>query len=120
MQANVDPALPYEQWPLDSLAAKVGQYCFILQNLTADNLREACSGDYEVLRTFLHTQGRLAYEEKVLAPPLIILYSSRGVPKLHGFSLTQHPYTVQFVGKIHASLVCLCQNIIQVEVSFNL
>jgi hypothetical protein len=47
----------------------VGQYCFILQNLTGEVLRqEAGEGqnfDYEKLRTFLHVQGKRAYDEKV-------------------------------------------------------
>lgn len=48
---------------------QVGQYCFILQNLTGEVLKkEAGSGqdfDYERLRAFLHAQGKAAYDEKV-------------------------------------------------------
>ena len=52
---------------------QVGQYCFILQNLTGEILKqEAGSGqqfDYERLRAFLHSQGKAAYDEKVCAAP---------------------------------------------------
>lgn len=53
------------EWQLDGLAEKVGQYCFMLQNLTGEDLARACEGDYDRLRLFLHKQGMAAYEEKV-------------------------------------------------------
>lgn len=70
VQANVPVDQPLEQYMLDGLASKVGQYCFILQNLTGEILAEKSKGpggefDYETLRAFLHEQGQLAYEEKV-------------------------------------------------------
>jgi preprotein translocase subunit SecA len=65
VQANIPMDAPPEDWMLDSLAAKVGQYCFLLQNMTGEHLKAASQGDYERLRTFLHEQGREAYEEKV-------------------------------------------------------
>lgn len=63
-QANVPEAQEASAWNLDGLAAKVGQYCFILQNLTGDVLRRECGDDYEKLRDFLHEQGAAAYQEK--------------------------------------------------------
>jgi preprotein translocase subunit SecA len=65
VQANVPEAEPADKWQLDGLAAKVGQYCFLLQNLTGDVLRSECGDDYEQIRKFLHRQGVAAYQEKV-------------------------------------------------------
>jgi preprotein translocase subunit SecA len=67
LQANINPEMEPEQWPLDDLARKIGQYCFLLENVTGDHLREACQGDYEKLRAFLHKNGEDAYHEKVRA-----------------------------------------------------
>jgi preprotein translocase subunit SecA len=64
LQANIVPATDFPEWPLDDLANKVGQYCELLKGLTGDDLRRACDGDYEKLRTFLHDQGEAAYFEK--------------------------------------------------------
>jgi hypothetical protein len=36
----VDPSLPFEEWPLDSLAAKLKQYCFMLEDMDGDVLRK--------------------------------------------------------------------------------
>ena len=65
VQANVPESEDASEWKLDVLADKVGQYCFILQNLTGDVLRKECGDDYERLRAFLHEQGAAAYNEKV-------------------------------------------------------
>jgi preprotein translocase subunit SecA len=67
LQANIDPATDFPDWPLDDLAGKVGQYCELLNGMTGDDLRNACDGDYEKLRTFLHEQGEAAYFEKARA-----------------------------------------------------
>ena len=67
MQANISPETVPEQWQLDGLATKVGQYCFLLENMTGSDLEKGCNGDYEQLRAFLIAQGAAAYEEKVLS-----------------------------------------------------
>ncbi len=39
-QANVDPRQPYEDWPLESLANKMKQYCPQLKDLDETQLRQ--------------------------------------------------------------------------------
>lgn len=89
LEANVDAALPFEEWPLDvrwwlldmpshttaapslcsqALAAKMQQYCYVLTDLTGELLRaESGEGDYEALRTYLRGRAREAYYQKVEA-----------------------------------------------------
>lgn len=73
MQANVDIQLAPEEWPLEPLAIKMKQYCYLLEDLTADVLREQAGGDYELLRKYLRRRAVDAYWQKVLAllPPLL-------------------------------------------------
>lgn len=65
VQANVNPTLPPEEWPLDALAAKMKQYCYLLEDLTPELLREECGDDYEELRAYLRQRGTDAYWQKV-------------------------------------------------------
>ena len=67
MQANVDIQLAPEEWPLEPLAIKMKQYCYLLEDLTADVLREQAGGDYELLRKYLRRRAVDAYWQKVLA-----------------------------------------------------
>lgn len=53
MQANIPAATPPEEWPLDALVAKLRQYCYMLEDLTADSLAAAAGGDYERMRDYL-------------------------------------------------------------------
>ena len=53
-------------WPLESLAAKMRQYCPLLdpERVNADALAAAASGDYEELRTYLRAECVNAYYQK--------------------------------------------------------
>lgn len=63
LEANVDPALPREEWNLEALCAKVKQYCYLLEDLTPELLAEKCP-NYDSLGDFLRMRGREAYLEK--------------------------------------------------------
>ena len=65
LQANIPETEGAEEWRLDDLAKKVGQYCFLLENMGGNDLKEASGGDFDKLRAFLHEQGEAAYREKV-------------------------------------------------------
>lgn len=67
MQANVNPTLPVKEWPLEALANKMKQYCYILDDLTPELLAQEADGDYEQLRDYLRQRGVDAYWQKVLA-----------------------------------------------------
>lgn len=104
---------PVEPYMLDGLAAKVGQYCFILQNLTGDIIADKAKGpggdfDYDTLRAFLHEQGQAAYEEKVRGTRPCSRAGPRLTPHvaltLHrSWSLLQ---CLCFSG--HAGIACMC------------
>ncbi|KAH0461891.1 hypothetical protein IEQ34_009466 [Dendrobium chrysotoxum] len=63
LEANIGPDAPKESWELDKLIAKLQQYCYLLNDLTPELLRDKCSR-YEELREFLHLRGREAYFQK--------------------------------------------------------
>lgn len=65
LEANVPATAPPAEWPLDALAAKMGQYCAAMADLTGDSLAQAAGGDYEALRAYLRRRGVAAYEAKV-------------------------------------------------------
>lgn len=65
MQANVNPTLPPKEWPLDALAAKMKQYCYLLEDITPELLLQESGGDYEELRAYLRQRGTQAYWAKV-------------------------------------------------------
>ena len=93
LEANVDPALPPKEWPLEALASKLGQYCPALvaggdgigEPITPASLAAAAgieaaaaaapsstadldaAGDYEALRAFIRGRGLAAYRAKVAA-----------------------------------------------------
>ena len=67
LQANVDTQLVPEEWPLEALATKMKQYCYLLEDLTADMLKEQGDGDYELLRKYLRRRAVDAYWQKVIA-----------------------------------------------------
>ncbi len=64
-QANVDASVPPEQWTLDVLANKMKQYCYLLEDLTEDMLRQKAGNDFEALRGFLRQRAVDAYWQKV-------------------------------------------------------
>lgn len=80
VQANVNPTLPPKEWPLDALAAKMKQYCYLLDDLTSELLmQESNNGDYEALRDCLRQRGVDAYWQKVgVGTPLCLCYSCPG------------------------------------------
>ncbi len=62
----MNPTLPPKEWPLDALAAKMKQYCYLLDDLTPELLiQESDGGDYEALRDYLRQRGVDAYWQKV-------------------------------------------------------
>ncbi|KAL2326558.1 hypothetical protein Fmac_025616 [Flemingia macrophylla] len=63
LEANLGSDAPKDSWDLEKLIAKVQQYCYLLNDLTPDMLREKCS-DYEELRNYLRLRGREAYQQK--------------------------------------------------------
>ena len=65
LEANIPPATPPEEWPLDALAAKMCQYCALLDDLTGEVLAKEAGGEYEGLRNYLQARGVAAYEQKV-------------------------------------------------------
>jgi len=65
LQANVDSQLPPQEWPLEALAVKMKQYCYLLEDLTAQVLDEQADGDYELLRGYLKRRAVNAFWQKV-------------------------------------------------------
>lgn len=63
LEANVDPTSPKEEWNLEGLVTKMQQYCYLLNDLTPEQLIENCL-DYESLRQYLRYCGREAYLQK--------------------------------------------------------
>ncbi|KAG0466706.1 hypothetical protein HPP92_018286 [Vanilla planifolia] len=63
LEANVASNTPKESWELDKLVAKLQQYCYLLNDLSPEVLRDKCSS-YEELREYLHLRGREAYFQK--------------------------------------------------------
>ena len=76
MQANVDIQLAPEEWPLEPLATKMKQYCYLLEDLTADILKEQGGGDYELLRQYLRRRAVDAYWQKVHCIKLVQTHNS--------------------------------------------
>ena len=66
LQANLDSASPPSSWPLDSLAAKMKQYCYLMEDLTGDLLKEHAA-TFEDLRKYLQKRAVDAYWEKVIS-----------------------------------------------------
>eukprot|EP00250_Pteridium_aquilinum_P015288 c22496_g1_i1 orf=619-3663(-) len=60
VEANIDPASPAENWNLQGLVAKVQQYCYLLNDLTVEQL----PSDFESLKEHLRRCGREAYLQK--------------------------------------------------------
>ena len=69
LEANIPPGTPAAEWQplLDPLAAKVKQYCVLLEDLTGDLLEEESAGDYEKLRAYLKKRALEAYEMRAEA-----------------------------------------------------
>lgn len=63
LEANIGPDTPRESWDLGKLIAKVQQYCYLLNDLTPEELESKCSS-YEDLQEYLRKRGREAYFQK--------------------------------------------------------
>jgi preprotein translocase subunit SecA len=63
IQANIDPAIPKGEWNLEALAAKVKQYCALLDDVTPELLAEKCP-TFDSLGDYLRLRGREAYLKK--------------------------------------------------------
>ena len=83
LQANVDSQLPSGEWPLEALATKMKQYCYLLDDLTAQVLEEQADGDYELLRNYLRQRAVNAFWQKVL-PALCLTCCNRHRDALWG------------------------------------
>ena len=61
VEAYVNPDLPPEEWDLDSLVNKVKEFIYLLDDLTAQQLKGL---NMDELKSFLHEQLRNAYDIK--------------------------------------------------------
>jgi hypothetical protein len=57
LQANVPTSTPPEEWPLEALVAKLRQYCYLMEDLTPENMAAEAGGDYEKMRGYLRWGG---------------------------------------------------------------
>merc|ERR1712176_1207980 len=62
LEANIDPTSPEESWNLDGLAGKMKQYCYMLDELDEQVLRQ--QGGYEGIRMYLQRRCVEAYQQK--------------------------------------------------------
>ncbi|MCO5561757.1 hypothetical protein L7F22_015380 [Adiantum nelumboides] len=63
LEANIDLSLPKEEWNFEGLVAKIQQYCYLLNDMTAEEV-SGKSSDFETLREHLRLRGREAYLQK--------------------------------------------------------
>lgn len=63
LEANIGSDAPTESWNLEKLIAKIQQYCYLLDDLTPDLLKNKYSR-YEDLQNYLRLRGREAYLQK--------------------------------------------------------
>ncbi|KAK7344334.1 hypothetical protein VNO77_13810 [Canavalia gladiata] len=63
IEANIGSDAPKDSWDLEKLIAKIQQYCYLLNDLTPDLLRNKCT-DYVELQDYLRLRGREAYLQK--------------------------------------------------------
>ncbi|KAK4282623.1 hypothetical protein QN277_013979 [Acacia crassicarpa] len=63
LEANVGSDAPKESWDLEKLIAKIQQYCYLLNDLSADLISSKCS-DFGELQNYLRLRGREAYLQK--------------------------------------------------------
>ena len=70
-QANVDPKLLPEQWPLDKLCERMAIFCYLVSDLTPDKVQEECGDDYEEVRYYLRERITDAYKQKA-SPPIAL------------------------------------------------
>jgi preprotein translocase subunit SecA len=61
VDAYINPDLPPEEWDLDNIVGKVKEFIYLLKDLEPDQLADLSVGE---IKTFLHEQGRIAYDIK--------------------------------------------------------
>jgi preprotein translocase subunit SecA len=61
VDAYINPDLPPEEWDLQSIVGKVKEFIYLLKDLEPDQLTDLSVGE---IKTFLHEQGRIAYDIK--------------------------------------------------------
>jgi preprotein translocase subunit SecA len=61
VDAYINPDLPPEEWDLQSIVGKVKEFIYLLKDLEPDQLADLSVGE---IKTFLHEQGRIAYDIK--------------------------------------------------------
>lgn len=67
LEANVDRTADPSEWRLDALAAKMVQYCPLLDGLTGKELATQSGGAFEGLRAYLRQLAVAAYQQKAAA-----------------------------------------------------
>eukprot|EP00252_Welwitschia_mirabilis_P010931 TRINITY_DN24620_c0_g1_i1.p1 TRINITY_DN24620_c0_g1~~TRINITY_DN24620_c0_g1_i1.p1 ORF type:complete len:1037 (+),score=240.06 TRINITY_DN24620_c0_g1_i1:99-3209(+) len=63
LEANISAETPRENWDLNALVMKLKQYCYLLSDLTPEELAEKFS-TYDSLQEYLQLRGREAYLQK--------------------------------------------------------
>lgn len=64
LEANIPPATPVDEWPLEALVAKLRQYCYLMADLTPEILAAEAGGDYDRMRNYLRKRGVESYKQK--------------------------------------------------------
>ena len=61
VDAYINPDLPPEEWDLGNIVAKVKEFIYLLKDLEPEQMADLSVGE---IKTFLHEQGRIAYDIK--------------------------------------------------------
>ncbi|MBW4466364.1 MAG: preprotein translocase subunit SecA [Pegethrix bostrychoides GSE-TBD4-15B] len=61
VDAYINPDLPPEEWELDKVVIKVKEFIYLLADLEPEQLADLSTGE---IKTFLHEQARIAYDNK--------------------------------------------------------
>jgi len=61
VDAYINPDLPPEEWDLGNVVTKVKEFIYLLKDLEPEQLNDLSVGE---IKTFLHEQGRIAYDIK--------------------------------------------------------
>lgn len=67
LEANVDRTADPAEWRLDALAAKMVQYCPLLEGLTGAELSQQSGNTFDGLRSYLRQLATAAYQQKAAA-----------------------------------------------------
>jgi preprotein translocase subunit SecA len=61
VEAYINPDLPADEWDIEKLVSKVKEFVYLLADLEPNQLEEL---SIDEIKTFLHEQGRIAYDMK--------------------------------------------------------